>query len=90
MHCTSPKGQFPGHLPVFGFLKATWQPKREAACGATEPDGPDGVVLVYGESDRALAFALVRWLGPGAEILAPAEWRAAFAAELGAMAARHA
>lgn len=68
------------------LLKRDWQLRH----ASFEPEGPDSVVLVYGESDRALAFALVRWLGPGAEILAPAEWRAALAAELATMAARHA
>lgn len=49
---------------------------------------PDGRVrLCFGERDQALVFALVRWLGPGAELSAPAAWRADFAAEVRAMLA---
>ena len=54
-----------------------------------EVDG-DRVVMTYGEVDAALVFELVRWLGPGAELLRPAEWRPRLAAELAALAAIHA
>lgn len=53
-----------------------------------EADG-DGVVMRYGEVNPALVLQLVRWLGPGAELLAPAEWRPLLARELSAMAAAH-
>jgi predicted DNA-binding transcriptional regulator YafY len=46
----------------------------------------DEVVMTYGENDPEKVFALVRWLGPGAELLEPVEWRAQLGAELGAMA----
>jgi len=46
----------------------------------------DEIVMTYGEYDAAKAFELVRWLGPGAELLAPAEWRAQLGAELRGMA----
>jgi predicted DNA-binding transcriptional regulator YafY len=68
------------------LLKRDWQLRH----ATFEPDGPDGIILAYGENDRANAFALIRWLGGDAELLEPAEWRQAFAAELAAMAARHA
>ena len=42
------------------------------------------------ESDQSAVFALLRWLGPGAELLAPPEWRAPFAEELRLMAATYA
>lgn len=49
---------------------------------------PDGSVrLTFGEDDQAVVFALLRWLGPGAELLAPVAWRASLAAELRAMLA---
>jgi predicted DNA-binding transcriptional regulator YafY len=51
------------------------------------PDG--GLTMTFGEDDRAVAFALLRWLGPGAELLAPAAWRAAFAEELELMLEAH-
>jgi predicted DNA-binding transcriptional regulator YafY len=51
-----------------------------------EERGPNAVLLTFGESDRALVFALLRWLGPGAELIAPAEWRAPFTEELRRMA----
>ncbi len=50
----------------------------------------DQIVMTYGEVDPAKVLELVRWLGPGAELLAPAEWRALIAAELAAMAASYA
>ena len=53
-----------------------------------EPDGEAHLIMSYGESDRTLAFELVRWLGPEAELLSPAEWRATLRDELLAMAAR--
>jgi predicted DNA-binding transcriptional regulator YafY len=48
------------------------------------PDG--GVAFTFGEDNQAVVFALLRWLGPGAELLEPAAWRAAFLSELQAMA----
>jgi predicted DNA-binding transcriptional regulator YafY len=48
--------------------------------------GPDTIVMTYGENDEAKVFELVRWLGPGAELLEPAEWRMRLAAELREMA----
>lgn len=47
----------------------------------------DQVLMTIGEVDCELVFALVRWLGPGAELLAPEGWRAAFVAELQGMLA---
>jgi predicted DNA-binding transcriptional regulator YafY len=43
------------------------------------------IVMTYGENDPDKVFELVRWLGPGAELLEPAEWRAQLGAELSAM-----
>jgi predicted DNA-binding transcriptional regulator YafY len=37
--------------------------------------GGGRVAMTYGEDDPAATAALVRWLGPGAELLEPAEWR---------------
>lgn len=56
---------------------------------APDPAG-DGVLMTYGEVDPQLAFALVRWLGPGAELLTPEAWRGDFAAELRALLAPYA
>lgn len=55
---------------------------------AYAPDGADHVIMSYGEGDPALAFELVRWLGPEAELLAPAAWREQLREELTAMAAK--
>jgi len=49
--------------------------------------GPDEMTMVYGEVDAAKALELVRWLGPGAELLEPAAWRARLAAEFRALSA---
>lgn len=40
----------------------------------SESDGR--VVVTFGERDRELVLSLVRWLGPGAEILSPSSWHA--------------
>lgn len=47
------------------------------------------VVLTFGEDDPAAVLALLRWLGPGAELLAPAAWRDALKAELTRMLATY-
>jgi len=49
----------------------------ELASGAVE--------IFFGESNRAFVFELLRWLGPGAELLEPHDWRAAFVEELRGM-----
>lgn len=47
---------------------------------------PDGTVaMTFGEDDPEVVLALVRWLGPGAELLAPEAWRARLHAQLEAM-----
>jgi hypothetical protein len=50
----------------------------------------DATVMTYGENDRASVLELVRWLGPGAELLEPAAWRATLRDELRAMSALYA
>jgi predicted DNA-binding transcriptional regulator YafY len=45
----------------------------------------DEMLMTFGEDDRAIVLELLRWLGPGAELIAPAAWRAALRAELSAM-----
>jgi predicted DNA-binding transcriptional regulator YafY len=52
-----------------------------------EDDGEAGIVITLGEVDPQLVFALLRWLGPGAELLEPEEWRAAFVQNIRAMLA---
>jgi len=46
-----------------------------------EGEGEDTMLMTFGEGDRHLVFALLRWLGPGAELLSPVAWREAFASE---------
>jgi predicted DNA-binding transcriptional regulator YafY len=53
--------------------------------GHYEEDGEGSVLMTFGEGDRQLVFALLRWLGPGAELLSPVAWREAFASETRAM-----
>ena len=45
--------------------------------------------MTIGERDRELVLALVRWLGPGAELLVPAEWRDVLREQLTAMHHQH-
>ncbi len=54
---------------------------------APQPGGD--LVMTFGEDNRAVVFDLVRWLGPGAELLEPQAWRAALRDELGRMAAAY-
>ncbi len=48
-----------------------------------------GVIVTFGESNPTIAFALLRWLGPEAELVTPEDWRELFRAELRQMLARH-
>lgn len=48
-----------------------------------EADGR--VLMTFGEGDPEPVLALLRWLGPGAELLSPAPWRALLRAELESM-----
>ena len=54
-----------------------------------EPDGAGNILMTFGEQDPELVLALVRWLGPGAELVAPAEWRDALREQLTAMLRQH-
>ncbi|MFL5804491.1 MAG: helix-turn-helix transcriptional regulator, partial [Roseiflexaceae bacterium] len=45
----------------------------------------DQVLMTFGEGDRAVVLDLLRWLGPGAELIAPVAWRSALRAELAQM-----
>ncbi len=47
----------------------------------------DTVVMTFGEGNRATVLELLRWLGPGAELLEPAAWRDAAREELRQMLA---
>jgi predicted DNA-binding transcriptional regulator YafY len=44
------------------------------------------VVMTFGADNQALVFELLRWLGPGAELLEPKAWRAPLREELRQMA----
>ncbi|MCC6188512.1 MAG: WYL domain-containing protein [Anaerolineales bacterium] len=48
------------------------------------------VLMTYGEDDQAAVLALLRWLGPGAELLDPRAWRRAARHELEAMLRQYA
>lgn len=50
----------------------------------------DEVVMTYGEVDAEKALELVRWLGPGCEVIDPPEWRDQMKAELKTMLAAYA
>jgi hypothetical protein len=69
-----------------GRLVGDWY-YRNAAFVAEE-DGR--VLMTIGEADRRVVLELVRWLGPGAELLEPVAWRVALREELAVMLAEHA
>lgn len=47
----------------------------------------DTVAMTFGEDDHAKVMELLRWLGPGAELVEPAEWREIMRADLSQMLA---
>lgn len=53
---------------------------------AFAPCADGGVLMQFGDTSRSAVFELLRWLGPGAELLEPQAWRAELYAELRAMA----
>ncbi len=52
-----------------------------------EPVGDGAVMMTFGEDRQEHVFELLRWLGPGAELIEPVTWRADFLDQLSAMAA---
>jgi predicted DNA-binding transcriptional regulator YafY len=49
----------------------------------------DRVQMTFGEDNRTVVLELLRWLGPGAELVAPEDWRMALRAELSEMLAAY-
>ncbi len=47
-----------------------------------EPLDEQTMVMTFGEDDAEAVLELLRWLGPGAELLEPQQWRAAMRAQL--------
>lgn len=56
---------------------------------AFSPAADGGVLISIPNSDPAVLFPLVRWLGPGAELVAPEGLRTDLARDLAEMAQRH-
>jgi predicted DNA-binding transcriptional regulator YafY len=54
-----------------------------------DPERNGSVRITFGEDDQAKAFELLRWLGPGAELIEPTAWRSALRAELAEMVAMY-
>ncbi len=52
-----------------------------------EQSGEGRVEMTFGESDSTIVLELLRWLGPGAEIIEPAAWREKIREELRQMLA---
>lgn len=50
----------------------------------------DLVLMTFGEEDKQIVMELLRWLGPGAELLEPVAWRAVMRAELAQMLTNYA
>jgi predicted DNA-binding transcriptional regulator YafY len=55
-----------------------------------EQPSEDQVLMTLGEEDLAKVLELVRWLGPGAELLEPKAWREIIRADLRKMLADYA
>jgi predicted DNA-binding transcriptional regulator YafY len=54
-----------------------------------ELETADQVIMTFGEQDPAIVLELLRWLGPGAELLEPQEWREKVREELKQMLASY-
>lgn len=54
-----------------------------------EPQEDGWVLMTYGEGDPVLVLELLRWLGPGAELVEPQAWRAKICEELRQMLAMY-
>jgi predicted DNA-binding transcriptional regulator YafY len=60
------------------LLRADWYYRH-----ARYDELPDGAVVIrFGQDRQSVVLELLRWLGPGAELLEPAEWRAAIRDDL--------
>ena len=67
------------------LLQADWYYRH-----ARYEERPDGdVVICFGQDQQSVVLELLRWLGPGAELLEPAEWRAAIRDDLRQMLAMY-
>ena len=55
-----------------------------------EPLSEHLVLMTFGEEDQKTVLELLRWLGPGAELIEPVAWRAAMQIELVQMLAEYA
>jgi len=66
-------------------LSADWYYRHAVFTQMT--DG--GILISIPSTDRARILPLVRWLGPGAELLEPADLRQEIAAEFASLAANH-
>jgi predicted DNA-binding transcriptional regulator YafY len=54
-----------------------------------EPLPGGQILLTFGEDNQAVVLELLRWLGPGAELVAPEAWREALREELKQMLAQY-
>jgi predicted DNA-binding transcriptional regulator YafY len=54
-----------------------------------EPIADNRFLMTFGEDNQALVLELLRWLGPEAELVEPAEWRAVIREELRRMLANY-
>jgi len=52
-----------------------------------EPCGEGQVMMTFGESNPTIVLELLRWLGPGAELIEPKIWREKIREELQQMLA---
>src|SRR5581483_8701916 len=54
-----------------------------------EPIAQDHLIMTFGEQNPTVVLELVRWLGPGAELLEPVAWQEKMKEELGLMLASY-
>ena len=66
-------------------IRQDWYYRHAAFTAA----GDGRVEMALGQDDQNVVFELIRWLGPGAELIEPSTWRPALSANLAALAAAH-
>jgi predicted DNA-binding transcriptional regulator YafY len=54
-----------------------------------EPVAEDQMIMTFGEQNPTVVLELLRWLGPGAELLEPVAWRERMKEELRQMLASY-
>lgn len=70
-------------------LKRDWYYAHAHYEAITSGEPSNEVMMTFGEANQSFVFELLRWLGDGAELIAPEAWRKPFAEQLRFILARY-